>query len=175
MFHIVSYDLPYYRPLSAAQYSEGGAAGCQNCTDLGSYSMEPGSTYCLTAAAGNYTDPNDRTRQVMCPVGRYSDGGVDECPVCPAGTFQEVAGQSSCGVATPGYRVDPSDTTQQIPCLPGEWSLGDTAVCDQCDPGSYQPLEGKSSCDPVSPGHMVTFVDGVPINQTACASVVYES
>ncbi len=126
---------------------------CEDCPP-GHYSD---GVSCSQVKAG-YKLKEDRSGQIECPAGTYSNAGSESCINCPIGTYTDSSGNSECIDVSEGHYVDEiGQSTQKSyrsSCSIGQKLIGGTATedktCEDCPPGHYS--DGVS-CSQVKAGY----------------------
>ena len=176
-------------------YSPGGPSPCQPCAS-GVYGSSPGSTtsacdgggggggggQCI-ALPGQWCPPGATaaTASVLCPLGRYSIGGVGvaACSLCPAGTlgstqeltssvcggpcpigrYADVAGASDCSACPAGRYGSTTGATSPycsgrcVAAVPGRYCpAGATTSTLLCPAGRYSSAADATTCEPCAAG-----------------------
>ncbi|XP_072915247.1 signal peptide, CUB and EGF-like domain-containing protein 1 isoform X3 [Hemitrygon akajei] len=87
---------------------------------------------------------------ISCELGRYYSGELNQCLLCPPGTYQDTRGQLSCepcpsndGQGIAGAR-NVSECGGQ--CSPGHFSSDGFRPCRSCPIGTFQPEPGRTQC-----------------------------
>ena len=97
---------------SPGRYAGFGHALCTPCP-AGQYQVELESFNCTACSAGLYEPTTGATSCViLCPAGRYSEGGNGGCDECPAGQYGTQTGQSSCILCEGGTYMDGTGATE---------------------------------------------------------------
>jgi cytochrome b involved in lipid metabolism len=130
--------------------AESSAAGTETALPcpLGKYSSNVGSTQCLLAPPGTYTDTV----------------GSSQATPCPKGTFNFLSGSINCQLAPIGKYVDQTGQLFATTCPEGKTtaSIGSDSLEDcftpqvfiECDAGYY--FDSKAGeCNPAPPGYFV--------------------
>jgi cytochrome b involved in lipid metabolism len=130
--------------------AESSAAGTETALPcpLGKYSSNVGSTQCLLALPGTYTDTV----------------GSSQATPCPKGTFNFLSGSINCQIAPIGKYVDQTGQLFATTCPEGKTtaSIGSDSLEDcftpqvfiECDAGYY--FDSKAGeCNPAPPGYFV--------------------
>ena len=84
----------------------------------------------------------------LCGAGEFSDQeGLDECGVCPPGSFTPDMGYWACQTCPKGSISDEEYSSECYPCYHGQYSPveGGTS-CENCPAGSFQDEEGAGDC-----------------------------
>ncbi|KAK3591334.1 hypothetical protein CHS0354_028441 [Potamilus streckersoni] len=165
--------LPYCQ--SGYERVPNNATGCQACqqgfykdNNLGIYST-------CTQCPANFT--TNRTAAVssaecnirMCPVGYYINQ-INQCAICPKGTYQDKLFQTLCVSCGPGQTTDSAGSDSitdcyQVLCPPGQHYLN--GICQPCEIGYYKSGTNADRCQPCSVG-FITLTRG-SISSTDCS------
>jgi hypothetical protein len=126
---------------------------CEDCPP-GHYS--DGVT-CTRVEAG-YKLKEDRSGQVECQAGTYSNAGSEsciDCPSCSTGKYRSGCGGSSSGTCSPC----PSCSTSKYRSDCSGLTSGSCTPCGNCSPGKY-----RKNCTGISPGHCESCQKGTHKN-----------
>jgi hypothetical protein len=102
---------------------------------------------CANCGPGTYASP-ESTSCPVCPAGTYNEvSGVDTCQLCPAGTYNSQVGQSSpssCLSCEGDYCAAGSVSPSGEPCPAGSY-CPDTATVIPCQSGYFSVDPGQTS------------------------------
>tara|TARA_B100001540_G_scaffold308214_1_gene322567 strand:+ start:13969 stop:17295 length:3327 start_codon:yes stop_codon:yes gene_type:complete len=181
-------------PCPAGTYQD--QEGQDKCKDMktscpSGYYITGGSTTedrkCIKVSKGYELNAN-KTDQIRCPAGTFSEGGSQSCTTCPASTYQDKAGQDKCKshkteCPTGQYLINNgtkiTDNTcktfkNKESCNSGQILKGGTATsdkyCEDCPAGHYS--ENKEKCTQVEAGYKLNSTN---TGQDACPAGKYSS
>lgn len=145
------YECPdgYY---SDVWQSECTKCGCDNCLKANIYDEKTNKVIKYAGSCpiegscypGYGLDPINKVCEI-CEIGRFSEGGSNECETCPFGSFNTKKGLTGC---------------KQCPLFYGSNVIHNG--CELCAPGLYYDFE-RHSCK-MCPNHSIS----TDYNQTAC-------
>lgn len=152
----------------------------------GTFMNHTGAEECYDCPRGFFCDPSDPRHYFDCPVGHYCPartdatipkcpagrfgartllGAVDECTVCPGGSYCSTAGLAEPdGQCQAGYYCPPGSRDQfgmtadsvEHECPAGSYCPQNSTVPLPCPPGTYNPITGLtdvSECLPCDNGY----------------------
>ena len=117
--------------------------------EMQGYYADSGSGGCLPCAPGTYSILNGgATSCLLCPVGKSSIQGAQECTSCQPGTFAPIQGSAKCFPCDVG-KVAPEAESSACAVCPQNWvaSLPGLAHCDiECNTSlAFYSLPGNTS------------------------------
>ena len=101
------------------------AAACSECT-TGKYSNALETSGMCEPCPEGKSPFNEHAACKDCALGKSSPGGLEECILCEAGTYQSGLGKTAC-IDCPVGKISTADST----------SFAARNKCDECDVGTY--------------------------------------
>ncbi|TFK25236.1 hypothetical protein FA15DRAFT_687150 [Coprinopsis marcescibilis] len=147
----------YYVPTAGAKQE----SACQP----GTYSQAAKATKCDSCPAGFMCPSSNMHSPQQCSPGRYSTGGVANCPLCPAGSFNNIHKATGCCLCPAGWFLAHGGNTNCQLC-PNQTPYSDpgTNAMNKCSakPGSYAPAKtANQGSDGKCPGSQ-PLPSGIP-------------
>jgi len=123
---------------------------CLSCNATQGFVDDPDDgTKCHFCGPGKFADKSESLCGI-CPRGRFSVGGVNDCIDCSEGKVTGGDGATSCAFCSPG-EVPVNGVCQA--CLVSTAAAYEALNCVTCDgPGEYADEEGLSNCKIALPG-----------------------
>ncbi|XP_022316517.2 uncharacterized protein LOC111120118 isoform X1 [Crassostrea virginica] len=101
------------------EYSENGLQPCIKCP-RGQYTPNTGARVCQRCQDGNYTEKTGAVSstqcQAKCPVGQYSDTGLQPCLSCPWNHYADAEMSTSCTPCPQGQVTNTTGKTSPTDC-----------------------------------------------------------
>ena len=99
---------------------------------------------CYSCPAGTHAKTEWATACSICPAGKFSQAGAEDCTDCDAGRTNFVEGSDSCETCPAGKTSGISNvtnTTVCVDCAAGKASQAGAAECTDCHCSSYRMTE----------------------------------
>eukprot|EP00802_Teleaulax_amphioxeia_P003343 Tamp_03346.p1 GENE.Tamp_03346~~Tamp_03346.p1 ORF type:complete len:756 (-),score=58.55 Tamp_03346:165-2432(-) len=140
------------------------------CQSDGTYSL---GRWCQLCEAGKVVQ--DKETCVACGPGKFNDGTLGYCSMCPVDTYQEHSGQTSCTACPTGAVTSGRPGSKAlVECACATGSYGTGVDCQVCPVGKYSNRPGLFRCYECPAFRNTSEVDSKSASQCLCIHGYYQ-
>lgn len=126
-----------------------------------------GYRWCQLCEAGKVVQ--DKETCVACGPGKFNDGTLGYCSMCPVDTYQEHSGQTSCTACPTGAVTSGRPGSKAlVECACATGSYGTGVDCQVCPVGKYSDRPGLFRCYECPAFRNTSEVDSKSASQCLC-------